>query len=669
KLEETPLSIQRLSREEIATYPGGNNDIARVVQSLPGVSGSVGGFRNDVIIRGGAPSENVYYLDGIEIPNINHFATQGSAGGPVGLLNVSFFEGVTLTTSAFGAQYDNALSGVLQFDQREGNAKGYNTNLRVSSSETALTVEGPMFKKKENERGKTTFIGSVRRSYLQLLFQAIGLPFLPDYWDYQYKVNHKMDNRNEFNFIGLGSIDNFSINADDDLDAEQQATLEQVPVIQQQTTTHGVSWLHRLKDGKGFMRTALSTNYFENNFERYEDNENKEGLFFRNQSVEWETKLRYELTRFAGEWTLGAGATLQNAYYESKTFDGNNNVDFDVDNNFIRYGGYFQASRGFADNRIRPSFGIRFDGNTFTNTGNEFWRTFSPRFALAVQLDESARWTFNASAGRYFKIPPYTILGFQNSAGQFANQDAEYIRSDHLVAGFEFLPTPSTRLTVEGFLKLYNDYPVSTRDSVSLANLGAGFEVFGNEEIRSVGKGRSYGVEFLYQQKLAKNFYGILAYTLYWSEYTGFDEDEYLPSVWDNRHLLTFTGGYKLPRNWELGLRARILGSTPFAPVDTEATNAVYPQFVFAYDQLGQERLETFSQVDIRIDKKWNFKKWTFNLFLEVENALGSQIPNPPTYGLARNDQGEIETPQRVIEIMGVDNSAVLPSLGIVVDF
>jgi len=104
KTEETPLSIQRLSAEEIATFPGGNNDIAKVVQALPGVSGSVGGFRNDVIIRGGAPNENVYYLDGIEIPNINHFATQGSAGGPVGLLNVSFFDGVTLSTSSFASQ-------------------------------------------------------------------------------------------------------------------------------------------------------------------------------------------------------------------------------------------------------------------------------------------------------------------------------------------------------------------------------------------------------------------------------------------------------------------------------------------------------------------------------------------------------------------------------------
>ncbi|MEL7002964.1 MAG: TonB-dependent receptor, partial [Bacteroidota bacterium] len=225
KLDETPLSVQRLSSEEIATYPGGNNDIAKVVQSLPGVGGSPGGFRNDVIIRGGAPNENVYYLDGIEIPNINHFATQGSAGGPVGLLNVSFFKGVTLSTSAFGAQYDNVLSGVLQFDQRDGNNRNLQTNIRVSSSETALTMEGPLFKKGK-EASNTSFIGSVRRSYLQLLFQALDLPFLPDYWDYQYKVTHKIDDYNELNITGLGSIDDFAVNQPDEFDEEQQATKE-----------------------------------------------------------------------------------------------------------------------------------------------------------------------------------------------------------------------------------------------------------------------------------------------------------------------------------------------------------------------------------------------------------------------------------------------------------
>ncbi len=669
KLEETPLSIQRLSREEIATYPGGNNDIAKVVQSLPGVSASVGGFRNDVIIRGGAPNENVYYLDGVEIPNINHFSTQGSAGGPVGLLNVSFFEGVTLSTSSFPARYDNVLSGVLQFDQRNGNAENYNFNIRVSATEAALTAEGPLFKKKEAKRGKTTFIASVRRSYLQFLFQLLELPFLPDYWDYQLKVNHKIDEYNEINLIGLGSIDDFSINAEDDLSPEEQANLDQTPVIKQWSTTWGLSWKRRFKEGKGFMRTTLSTNAFNNDFSRFEDNRNESGLFFNNESLEWESKLRYELTNFVGDWTINSGFLVQHSHYTNQTQDLVDDLDFESELDFQRYGFFAQVSKPFLGDRLQASFGFRMDGNTFTDQGNEIWRTFSPRLSLSYQLDAKAKWTINASAGRYYKIPPYTILGFQDNTGDFVNQNARYIRSDHLVAGIEYLPRPSTRFTIEGFYKSYDDYPVSLQDSVSLANQGGDFEVLGNEAIQSVGLGRSYGVEFLFQQQLAKNFYGILAYTLYWSEFTGFDSDEFLPSVWDNRHLLTFTGGYKFPRNWELGLRLRLLGSAPFAPVDIEATEAVYPDFVLDYDRLGEERLDVFNQIDLRIDKKWNFRKWTFNVFLEIQNLLASQTPQPPTYGLDRDDEGNIIQPRELIEITDLNNSEVLPSIGIVVDF
>jgi hypothetical protein len=273
--KETPVSFQRLSSVEIATYPGGNNDVVRVAQSLPGVSPTAGGFRNDLIIRGGAPNETVYYLDGVEIPNINHFSTQGSSGGPVGLLNVSFINEVSLSSSAFGAQYDNPLSGVLQFDQRVGNRNKFTGNVRVSASEAALTLEGPLFKGK-NEESKTSYIVSGRRSYLKLLFKGIGLPIRPDYWDYQYKITHKIGEFDEINLIGVGSIDNFSVEAPDDFDQNQQSIIDQTPFIEQKTNTIGISWKRRFKDGTGSFRTVLSNNRLKNTFTRYEDNENEE---------------------------------------------------------------------------------------------------------------------------------------------------------------------------------------------------------------------------------------------------------------------------------------------------------------------------------------------------------------------------------------------------------
>ena len=668
KIVETPLSIQKLSAEEIATYPGGNNDIAKVVQSLPGVSGSIGGFRNDVIIRGGAPNENVYYLDGIEIPNINHFSTQGSAGGPVGLLNVSFFEGVTLSTSAFGAQYDNVLSGVLQFDQRNGNNREMKTNIRIGSSETALTLEAPLFKK-EQEASKTSFIVSARRSYLQLLFELIGLPILPDYWDYQYKVTHEIDEYNELIVTGIGSIDDFRVNELDEFDAEQQASQDQVPIIKQQTNTIGAIWKNRFKDGSGFLTLALSNNRLENDFRQYTDNLNETGLYLQNESTESETKLRLGVTNFGENWTFNYGFVAQRVDYDNTTVDLVNGFNYNSELGFYRYGIHGQMSRAYWADRLEVSFGVRLDGNDLTADGHKLLETFSPRLSASYTFDEARRWSLNASIGRYYKLPPYTILGFRDGNNSLVNQQAEYIRSDHAVLGFEYLVTESARVTLEGFYKGYGNYPVSITDGVSLANQGADFSVLGNEPVASVGLGRSYGLEALYQKKFANNWYAILAYTLFWSEYTAFDEDVYLPSTWDSRQLLTFTGGYKWGRNWELSARMRYLGQTPFAPVDQAETLANYPAIVLDYSQLGNETLDSFNQTDIRIDKKWNFDNWTLDIFLEVQNFFGQSIPDVPQFGLARTDTGAIIQPQSLVQITDIDNASILPSIGVVIDF
>ena len=667
KENTTPLSIQKLNQEEIAAYPGGNNDIAKVVQTLPGVSGSVGGFRNDVIIRGGAPNENVYYLDGIEIPNINHFATQGSAGGPVGLLNVSFFEGVTLTASSFDSKYDNVLSGVLQFDQRNGNAREFQGNFRLGSSESALTLEGPLFKQGKEE-SNTTFIASVRRSYLQFLFGIIGLPILPNYWDYQYKLNHKIDKNNEILITGLGSIDTYEVNELDEFDAEQQATQDQVPIIEQETNTVGISWKHRFKNSSGLLQTTLSNNLLNNRFFRYEDNVNEDGLYFKNDSREIETKLRSNVSFFSDNWTYNAGVSFQNADYSNNTTDLLNNLSFNSSINFYRYGIYAQASGKFLADRLDLSFGIRSDGNTFTDSGNEIYRTLSPRLSASYALTQNEKLTFNTSLGRYYKIPPYTILGFQNANGEFINKNSRYIRSDHLVAGIEYLLTERSRITVEGFYKWYSDYPVSLRDSVSLANKGGGFEVLGSEPISSEGEGRTYGVEFLFQQKFNGNFYGIAALTFYKSEFSGLN-DTFLPSLWDNNTLISLLGGYKLARNWEISARYRYLGKTPYVPVDQEATLTNYPAEVLDFSRLGELRLDPYSQLDIRVDKKWSLKKLSIDVYLEIQNILAQENPQTPQYGLNRTEDGDIITPRELVQV-NINNTAnVLPSIGLVVNF
>jgi len=296
---ETPLSVQSLTAEEIKSNPGGNFDISKVVQALPGVSGTTGSasFRNDIIIRGGAPNENVYYLDGIEIPQINHFATQGSAGGPAGILNVSFIEDVSLSSSSFAAKYDNALSSVLQFKQRDGNPDKVQGNIRVSSTEIATTLEGPLSK-------KTTFLASARRSYLQYLFQAIDLPIRPNYWDFQYKITHKIDAKTTFTALGVGAIDEFSFGVPQNSTPDKEYALRAFPTINQWNYTVGFG-LKRLIN-KGYVNITASRNMFDNKLDQFEDgkegDETKRSL--KTQSQEIENKLRVEVNKFSGKKSL-----------------------------------------------------------------------------------------------------------------------------------------------------------------------------------------------------------------------------------------------------------------------------------------------------------------------------------------------------------------------------
>tara|TARA_B100001996_G_scaffold347106_1_gene304425 strand:+ start:514 stop:2868 length:2355 start_codon:yes stop_codon:yes gene_type:complete len=664
--KETPLSTQTFSAVEIETYPGGNNDIAKVAQSLPGISPSIGGFRNDFIIRGGAPNESVYYLDGIEIPNINHFSTQGSAGGPVGMLNVDFIREVTLSSSAFGAEYDNALSGVLAFKQREGNYQDPGYKIRIGASEAGITLNTPLFKK-EKERSKTSLMLSLRRSYLQFIFQLIGLPISPDYWDYQWNINHKIDDYNKISFIGIGSVDDFSVNSPKEFDAEQQSTIEQVPIIQQKSRTIGVSWKKILKNGKGKMTSTISSNILQNIFSRFNDNTSKTGVLFENDSKEQETKLRVHVTRFSSNWKFSYGFNLQQSIYSNKTISVLNDFDYLTDLSFFKYGFFSKASRSINNNKATISIGLRSDADNFTS-GSSFLENFSPRIATSINLNENGIWKLNASIGRYFKIPTYTMLGFKNTKGEYINKSTRYTRSDHYVLGIEYNLSTSARITLEGFIKDYSQYPISILDGVSLANKGGGFEVLGNEPIIDNGKGESHGIEFLFQQKLDKNFYGILAFTHFYSNFNSLNGRS-LPSVWDSRNLISFTGGYKLNKNWEISMRYRFADKTPYVPVNLESTLDAYPQIILDYNLLGQKKLNSFSQADIRIDKKWNFKNLSFNFYFEIENFLIQTNPRPPDYGLARNLDGTIDIPKTLVLINTNRSNTPIPSFGLVFNF
>jgi outer membrane receptor for ferrienterochelin and colicin len=687
---ESPLSVQRMTTEEIKRNPGGNFDISKVIQSLPGVGGGVGGggFRNDIIIRGGAPSENVYYLDGIEIPVINHFGTQGSGGGPQGILNANFIEEVKMNTSAFDARYDNALSSVLQFKQKSGNSYKTQGNVILSATELAITLDGPLSK-------KTTYLASIRRSYLQLLFEAIDLPIRPNYWDYQFKTTTRINDKTTLSFMGIGAIDEFKFAAPKEASDEKLYVINSNPMINQWNYTVGAS-LKKLTTN-GYWNLALSRNTLNNQADKYEDNDNPSEATrtLMTNSTETENKLRFDASTTVNGLKLSYGASAQYVDFDNSYFNvfrkavkntagtiiqpavivnSVNKVDF------LKYGAFVQLSKRIMNERMAISLGTRIDGNSLGNSEANPFKQFSPR--LSVSYAATSKTNLNASIGQYHKLPAYTQLAFSNPLlSTVSTNPGKYINSTHYVAGIEHMPSNSLRFTLEGFFKGYSNYPISLLDGVSLANKGTEFGSIGNEPISQAGKGKAYGIEFLAQKKLTKRFFGILSYTFYHSTFTN-QKAEYIPASWDNRHLVSLTWGYKFKRNWELGLKFRYQGAAPYTPFDMTASRLNYlTQGTGILDNRNYNslRLDAFHASDVRIDKKWNFNSFTLDLYLDVTNWYVAKTPGTAQYTFKRNGTAGFATtdgnPIRMdgsnaIPLLLENNDAFsTPSFGFIVEF
>ena len=682
KREESPVSLRTISSSEIYRNPGGNRDISNVIQILPGVASS-SSFRNDIIVRGGAPNENRFDLDGIEVPNINHFATQGSSGGPVGMINVNFIREVDFYAGAFPANRGNALSSILEFRQIEGNDESLKGTFMLGSSDVGMTLDGPMGK-------KSTFILSARRSYLQFLFKALGLPFLPTYNDFQYKQTIKVDKKNRITLIGLGAIDDFQLNTtanddivDEDAIRRNNYILGNLPVNTQWNYTVGANWKHF--GSNSFQNIVVSRNHLNNRAVKYQGNiEQEEFLLLDYNSQEIENKLRLENTVRKNGWKLNMGVGYENATYTNSTYnkivvDGEVAViDFDSSLPINKFGVFSQISKELVKNKLLVSLGIRMDGNDYSEEMINPLDQLSPRLSASYSMTEKLNANFNV--GRYFQLPPYTIMGYRDSNGLLANKENNitYIQADHFIAGLEYNPSLLSKVTVEGFYKIYDNYPFLIRDSLSLANLGGDFGVIGNEPVNSTSFGRTYGLELLVQQKLLASIYGILSYTFVRGEFSDKNE-ELIASSWDNRHILNLTAGKKFKNDWEVGMKFRYVGGAPYTPYDVERSATVdvwdvVQQGVFDWDQLNELRTPASHGLAIRGDKKWYFHEWAINAYIDVQNIYNFQAVGQTYLDVDRDDSGnpiiDPNNPQSYVisEIENVSGT-VLPSIGLMIDF
>jgi hypothetical protein len=678
--EESPVSIRTIGSNEIKRNPGGNRDISRAIRTLPGVA-AIPSFRNDIIIRGGAANENRFYIDGIEIPNINHFATQGASGGPVGLINVDLVEEVEFYSGAFPAARGNALSSVMEFGFKNPRRDKFTSNAVVGTSDLGITVEGPTGK-------KSGIVVSARRSYLQGLFSVLGLPFLPTYNDYNLKWKCDINDKNQLTIISLGAYDTFELNlkiADDTASDDfltNKYLLHNLAQNNQWNYTFGAKWDH-YRD-KSRWTLVASRNMLQNEAFKYQNNDVSLPRTFDYESSEQEYKIRLENKVFG----LKKMKLLYGISYERALFDNRSSFDeyiYSLDTtvriNFSsayamhKYGFFLQSSRAWLQERLVVSFGLRADANDVSPSMSNPIDQLSPRIALKYNF--APQWSFNASTGIYYQQPTYLALGYAVD-GKLVNTNMQYIRCDQAVAGVQYnWDKRNSTISVEGFYKNYSQYPLSISKGISLANLGADFGTVGNEALISDGEGRSYGMEFLYQQKLFKGFYGIVAYTLVRSEFNN-SEGKYAPSSWDSGHLLSMTLGKKFGKNWEIGGVYRLSGGLPYTPdlvnesmliSNWNALRIAQPD----WSRINSERIQAFQQLDVRVDKKWYFPKWSLDLFLDIQNVFGQTTPLKPTLDVQRNAQGQPivdpNNPNQYLPLyLNNSTGTILPGIGLIIE-
>jgi len=684
KIKESPLSLQRISIEEIEKSPGGNRDISKVIQSYPGVA-STPAQRNDVIVRGGGPSENTFYLDGIEIPNINHFATQGSSGGPIGIINADFLREVNLYTGAFPANKGNALSSVIDLYQVDGNKDKLNFKGSVGASDLALTLNGPIG---EN----TTYVLSYRRSYLQFLFKLLELPFLPKYNDYQFKVKTKLNQKNELSLVSIGSYDNNKLNLEANETEEQQYVLGYLPESFQWSYAIGAVWKHF--GDRGYDTWVASRSYLHNESLKYQNNIMQEDLKILDyNSDEIENKFRYEHTsRYKAGLKVNYGVNLEYAKFYARNFNkvyvNSQPITLDTESAFdlFKWGLFGQVSKELLKERLVLSFGLRADANSYNEHMQNMINQLSPRISASYQL--TTGWYLNFNTGRFYQEPAYTTMGFKNEEGIMVNQPSlKYIQSDHIVAGLEWLPQKESKISLEGFYKKYNNYPFSLVDSISLASKGADFGLYGAEPVESIAKGRAFGAEFLYRNRDLFGSNLTISYTLVRSETLPKKESltdlGWIPTTWDNIHLLNIYGFREFKGNWQLGFKWRFVGGQPYTPFDEYTSSLVdywdvtaYP--ALDYNRYNQERHKPFHQLDLRVDKEWYLSRITINLYADIQNVYNSTTTSS-TYLLQELDaNGDpiIENPgdpaelqrYRMKELESVSGT-VLPTIGIIIEF
>ena len=614
----TPVSTQRYDAEEVRRQPGAQEDVLRAVSIAPGVGVTSGG-RNDLVVRGGAPFENLFVVDNIEVPNINHFGSQGSTGGPVSLINIRFIESAALSAGGFGARLGDRTSSATTLTLREGNRERIAGELNVAATQYGAVVEGPLGK-------NASFLANVRKSYLDLLFRAFGFSFIPSYEDATVKVVWRPTQRDAFSFLTIAARG--SISFDNSTDSGR-VTNSQVVAPKQDQYFSGLTWKRLLS--RGVVTTTLGRTWT-----RYATTQRDSLLvpILESNSSEGENTLRTDVT-----WLAGRGVEIESGtifkYASDLRYDATlagftrrdasgDEQPLRVDTSFsaLRNGTYLQATWQ-AKPRLRLSVGARNDWHGFLDHAVRF----SPRASASLQVDPVT--TLTLAGGRYWQAPSYIWL-----VGDAQNAERlKPFRADQLVAGVTRLVGSDVKVQLEVYGKRYGDYP-ARRFRPQAVLSPSGFDdattdiPFGLEPLESTATGEAYGIELFAQKKFgASPFYGQLSTSLNRTRFTGIDGTT-TRGAFDSPVTANGVLGWRPNSKWEVATRLRGATGLPFTPF--VATGSLAGTLDFT--RYNAQRVRTFFAADLRVDRRFIMGRTQFIAFIDLQNFTNRQNQQAPVW-------------------------------------
>jgi hypothetical protein len=604
ELENKPVSTVNFSSEEINRSPGTAGDVSRILYTLPSIA-KINDQRNSLIVRGGTAVENSFYLDNIEIPNINHFPVEGSSDGPIGILNADFVNDVNFHSGGFSPVYGDRLSSIMDISYREGSKTRFSPQVNLSMAGFGGAVEGSI-------GNKVNYLFSVNRSYLDLLVNQIeeGSP-LPKYGDAQGKVVYDFDDKNRLSLLNIFSADEIYLDADKAVenDANMYGKTNGI------TNTAGVNWQHIWND-KGYSNTSAAYTYI--NYDRdygktatgqqFYTNNSKENIF-RLRNVNY-LKLNNQNSLEFGTDLSGNFARYNTYYGEYEDQYGGTTPQLFVNNKISGFKlGVFGVHHLNVLEKLKLDYGTRVDYFTYNRNLNA-----SPRAALTYQPNPKT--SFSVSAGLFHQEIPNNIL--------VQSEDFKSLKTPsavHYIAGFSQTFGDATRLSIEAYYKDYYNFPVNPAQPTMF--LFDQVEVFGifwsNASLMDNGRANAKGIEVILQKKLAEDFYGLVSGSVSNSSYRDFSGNWH-NRIYDNKFNINLEGGYIPSNDWEFKIRWIYAGGAPYTPFDYNASKKAG---VGIWDLTGtnSERLPDYHSMNIRIDKRFYFSSSSLLVYLSVWNV------------------------------------------------